>query len=104
MAIIREFPPAFIALNQEMTQHPDLWKRIQKHHDIDPELQFSKALAEICAYCDIAIDGHFTEQQMIAIADLCVMRLRKMRAEIITTVETNSPSIVDISGNPIVKH
>ena len=101
------FPEAFIELNKEVCNHPLLQKRIQKHHDTDPELQFSKCIAEICSYCNIAIDGHFTEPMLIKLADLCVSRLKDRRVELIETgsarVPTPALGLVDVSGNPIVK-
>lgn len=92
MATLQFFPPEFIALQQEICNHPVLQKRLQKHHDIDAELQFSKCVAEVCAYCSIAIDGHFDEVMLMELADVCVKRLRSMGAEII------------IIGDSVIKH
>ena len=103
MAVIQPFPESFIALNQEICNHPELQKRIQKHHDADAELQFSKCIAEICTYCNVVIDGHFTESQFIEIADKLVWRLRDMRAEKIGTV-VGTPLLIDVNGQPLIKH
>lgn len=101
MAYLEFFPPEFIALQQEICNHPVLQKRLQKHHDIDAELQFSKCIAEICAYCNIAIDGNFDEKMLMELSDVCTKRLRSMGAELVVT---GVSSIVDVSGIPIVKH
>lgn len=103
MAVIQPFPEAFIELNREICNHPELQKRIQKHHDADPELQFSKCIAEVCSYCNVAIDDHFTESMLIKLADLLVWRLREARAEKITT-SVGTPVLVDVTGQPLIKH
>ena len=79
------FPPAFIALQAEIINHPELQRRLQKHHDTDGELQFAKCIAEVAAYVNVALDGIYEEDELIKIADICVQRLRDKRVAIIVT-------------------
>lgn len=85
MATLQFFPEEFIQLQQEIIKHPTLQHRLQKHHDADPELQFAKCIAEICAYLGISIEGTFGEEELKNLAHICVMELRSRSAPIIVT-------------------
>ena len=74
MAYLEYFPEAFIALNKEVIYHPRLMAILAKH----PEAEFELKLAEIAAYCFIEVDGEFTQDDLVKLADLCLERLKAL--------------------------
>lgn len=83
MAYLEFFPPEFIALNEEITHHPPLMDLLQNH----PQKEFEVLLAQICHYCNIAIDGIFDEKDLVKIAEMCTERLRGRRVGIVMGVD-----------------
>jgi hypothetical protein len=80
MAYLQFFPETFIQLNQEISQyHPELVTRLQNH----PQAEFEILFAEICSYCNVAIDGTFDEEGLKAIAGMLLERLQRSRMTII---------------------
>lgn len=77
MAIRVYIPETFIQLHLEVPHHPLLLQRIQKH----PAGETEVILAEVAAYCGIAVDGTFDEEDLAKLADLCLTRLRGMKAK-----------------------
>lgn len=110
MAYLQFFPEAFIQLQQEVLDFPDLMRRLSKHADHDAELQFAKMIAEIAAYVNIALEGDYDEPLLIKVAELCIQRLRARKIAIISSVKEppltakSKVGIVDQFGNPIVIH
>lgn len=69
-------PEAFIALNKEITRHPLLMQRLQKHpYTCGPEI----VLAEIASYCSIAVNGIFDENDLKILAEKCLEILQKSK-------------------------
>ena len=69
-------PEAFIALHNEIKNHPLLVQRIQKHpHNCGPEI----VLAEVAAYVLIGVNGTFDEDDLAVLADKCLQRLQAMK-------------------------
>ncbi len=68
-------PEAFIALNAEIEHHPLLLQRIQKHPPGETEL----VLAEIAAYCSVALDDWYNEDDLAKVAHICWERLKATR-------------------------
>lgn len=66
------FPECFVQLQLEISHHPLLIQRIQKHQQIDMEV----IIAEICHYIGYAIDGTFDGEQLAEIADTLIFKLR----------------------------
>jgi hypothetical protein len=79
------FPEAFIQLNLEIQNHPELMERMPKHIDKDAELQFAKMIAEAAAYVNVALDDTYDEALFIKIADIVTERLKKKREIIVTS-------------------
>jgi hypothetical protein len=79
---IKLFEPQLIALSEEITYHPKLQEILQWPENSN--LDATDKLVTIASYCQIEMRaGFYTEQELLAIADLCVQKLRKMRSEII---------------------
>ena len=75
MAYHEYFPEVYIALNKEVLNHPTLMERLAKH----PEAEFEIKLAEVAAYCLIAVDGEFFPKDLEKLAELCLTRLQKLK-------------------------
>lgn len=90
--IIQQFPESFIALNREIPYHPQLVEFLQKH----PANEFELRMAEICAYCSIALDGQYTPGDMERLADILVRRLvaKRTRSPEITVVQSLPPDLI----------
>jgi hypothetical protein len=73
------FPESFIALREEIDHHPDLLTILKLQPDSDLYIH----LAEIAAYCNVALDGYYTQAEIIKIADILVRELRAKRVAII---------------------
>lgn len=74
MAYHEYFPEEFIQLQLEIEKHPLLIQRLQKHAGLGLEVIF----AETCHYCSYAIDGEFTPDELVRIADKLIWKLRSM--------------------------
>ena len=75
MAYHHIFPEEFIQLNIELQYHPDLCAIVAGYS----EKEFEVRLARIAAFCKIALDDTYTEEDLRKIADLCIQWLRRRR-------------------------
>lgn len=71
------FPEAFIQLQLEMSHHPLLIQRIQKHANLGVEV----ILAEVAHYCGYAVDNTFDGEQLEVLADILLTKLRRMSVQ-----------------------
>lgn len=71
------FPEAFIQLNLEISNHPLLVQRLQKH--ATPEV--GVIFAEVCHYCGYAINAELDGEQLEALADILTEKLRGMAVQ-----------------------
>jgi len=76
---IVQFPEAFIEFGREIHQHPDLMEAINAMEDKDFPLQ----IAQAAAYCQIALDGVYTQTELVGICEVIIRRLKDMRRSII---------------------
>ena len=105
MADLVFFPEAFIQLNREICEHPELCERLMAQGDIDQELQFAKMIAVTAAYVNVALDDTYTQDDLIKIADICIDRLKRRRMAILVNQSTPiNSTIVDEKGNPLKIH
>ena len=77
--VLEFFNPARIALAKEITNHPKLIARLQKH----PQAEFEILLAEIALYCEIVLDGDYTQDDLDKLCYVLLGRLRKMHSPLI---------------------
>lgn len=76
---IEMFSDDMIALSQEVGYHPHLVQRLHKHAGADFEIK----LAEIAAYCEVALDGFYTQDDINKLCELLYNKLRASRAAIV---------------------
>lgn len=87
------FPIERQTLNQEVTHHPELQLRLNNH----PADEFELKLAEIASYCDVVLDGTYTQQDLNNICKILANRLYSMRKAIEPHIEViRDPSIVPL--------
>lgn len=67
------FPVEFVQLQLEISHHPLLIQRLQKH----PQLELELIFAETCHYVGYAINGTFTPDELLKIADKLIWELRQ---------------------------
>lgn len=68
------FPEEFIQLQLEIGHHPLLVQRLQKHAGLGIEVIF----AETCHYCGYAVNAELDGEQLAALADTLIEKLKGM--------------------------
>ncbi len=66
------FPEPLIQLRLEINNHPDLLVILHAQADKDVYMQ----IAEIAAYCGIALEGMYTRDDIIGLCQKCLEHLR----------------------------
>jgi hypothetical protein len=66
------FPESYLALQEEIVNHPRLCELIVRHSPREFELR----LAEIATYCNVALDGEYTQEDLNG---LCHVLWRKLK-------------------------
>lgn len=79
VAHLEFFPESYIALNQEVGNHPELCELLAKH----PPQEFEIRLAEIAAYCGVVLDGYYTPEDLEKLAHILVGKLKDKNCLII---------------------
>jgi hypothetical protein len=69
------FSPARIALNMELKNHPELMEQMAEI----PMDDFTSKIAKIAAFCNIAVDGDYTEDDLDGLATVCYSKLTEIR-------------------------
>lgn len=71
------WPDEIIALNQELASglHPQLERELAKLPDAD----FVSRFAEIGSYCEIALDGTYSSDQICELSKIMLLRLHELR-------------------------
>lgn len=77
--VLEYFHPARIALQTEIKHHARLIDRLGIYHTDD----FSGKIGEVAAYCNIALDGMYTPEDLDNLCDILVVSLRKKRTIIL---------------------
>ena len=73
------FSPVRQALNREIINHPTLMEKLRQQ----PTAEFEIRLASIAAYCGIALDGEYRQEEIDKICALCLEELKKRSIQII---------------------
>lgn len=73
------FPESLTALRVEIDNHPALLQILAAQEDKDVYIQ----LSEIAAYCGIILDGEYSRDDLIKLADKLVWKLKSMNSGII---------------------
>lgn len=77
--ILQYFPEEFLALQAELTHHPDLQAKLANH----PSNEFEIRLAEIASHCQILLDDIYDEADLRRLANILTKRLFESRTQII---------------------
>ena len=76
-AHINIWPDEFIALNTEITNHPDLVELLANH----PAMEWEIRLAEIALFCEVIVDGDYLPEQMQQLAGILYRKLIERRKD-----------------------
>lgn len=76
--VINYFPASLMELQAEIAEHPQLLELVTRLSS-DPRNDFYTKIAHIAAYCNIAVDGSFDDDEITALGRLCLERLRSRR-------------------------
>lgn len=79
MAYLEEFPIERIELNIECTHHPELIEKLQEIQLLSDDNSFEAMLAGVSAYCEVALDGYYSQEDLNRICTICTKLLRKKR-------------------------
>jgi hypothetical protein len=69
------FPREFLELQLEIENHPKLIELLGKHAPNEFEIR----MAEICSYCEVILDGDYTEGDFTKLAKICTQKLWNKR-------------------------
>lgn len=82
MVDIVQFPEERIQLMLEVREHPQLMELLQELHV--PYEDFGSRIACVAAYCNVMMDGAYTEQDLNKLCDILILKLKDKRKAIIT--------------------
>jgi hypothetical protein len=77
MAYFEYFDQRAQDLNAEITNHPLLMGQLERHED--PTVK----LAHVAAYCQVALDGAYTEEECNVLCDILTKKLIQKRTQLI---------------------
>ncbi len=81
MVTIVYIPREFQELRKEVSNHPSLLSRLQ---ELPPEVDVGDWIGCVAAYCEIMLDGAYSAEDMMKIAERCTERLRDRRTLIVS--------------------
>jgi len=79
MAYFVDIPIERVELNIECTHHPELIEKLREIQLLSDDNSFETMLAGVAAYCEVALDGYYTQDQLNRICTICTEKLRKRR-------------------------
>lgn len=79
MAYFVDIPIERVELNIECTHHPELIEKLREIQLLSDDNSFETMLAGVAAYCEVALDGYYTQDQLNRICTICTEILRKRR-------------------------
>lgn len=78
------FPQQVLDLHTEVRKHPDLMRKLHDQPDKDVYIQ----ILEIATYCEIAVAGTFTHQDMLNLCEMLTKKLYSMRSILVLPLNT----------------
>lgn len=81
MAEILMFPDSFIALQEELSHHPDLMEKMA----LCEETAFTDRLAYLAGLLGVLVDGYYHYREIENLADILVDKMRERRSLIVLT-------------------
>lgn len=83
------FPPIIIELQAEIQQHPELLiAMLQLPKDSPIELK----MAEVATYCDMVLNGIYTEDDILKLAGIMINKMKSKRGELVLEIATALPA------------
>lgn len=79
MPYLEELPIERIELNIECTHHPLLIEKLREIQLLSDDNSFETMLAGVAAYCEVALDGYYSPDDINRICTICTEKLRKKR-------------------------
>jgi hypothetical protein len=79
MAYFEDIPIERVELNIECTHHPELIEKLREIQLLSDDNSFEVMLSGVAAYCEVALDGYYTQEQLNRICTICTEKLRKKR-------------------------
>lgn len=73
------FDDRLLRLDREIANHPEVQKLLSKHPVGELELR----LAEVASYCEVALDGAYTKEDLYKLADILATKLIAKRIKFI---------------------
>lgn len=83
MTYLVEFPTERIELNIEITHHPELQRELIEIGSLG-DFSFETMLAGVAAYCEVALDGYYSQEELNKLCTILTDKLRKKRSLLIT--------------------
>lgn len=84
------FPQEILALQEEIINHPELIELLQQMETTE----WTMRLACIAAYCEIIMDGTYSETDIRILCDTLTQRLKEKRTLVINTAEPRTITVV----------
>lgn len=75
------FPESFIALQQEVVNHPHLLDALALNRITTQQLP--EFLAAVATYCNIYIEGEFGDEELDSLCDMLVTKLKQRNSILI---------------------
>ncbi len=72
-------PQQLLDLNDEVQHHPDLQKLLVNHNSAELEIM----IAEIAAFCGVVLDGYYTQEDIIRLAEILRKKLYERRTGLV---------------------
>lgn len=79
MAYFEDIPIERVELNIECTHHPELILKLREIQLLSDDNSFEVMLAGVAAYCEVALDGYYSQEELNKICTICTEKLRKKR-------------------------
>lgn len=79
------FPKERVELQREILHHPKLLELLAQ---LDANADFCDRLLQIATYCNILIDGDYTQEDLNRVCEACTTRLRERRTSFILPYNT----------------
>lgn len=73
--VVEMFPDSFIALQQEVLNHPRLLETLRVTRTTTQQLP--EFLATVATYCNVLVEGQFGDEELDSLCDLLVTKLKQ---------------------------
>lgn len=79
MVYFVDIPIERVELNIECTHHPELIEKLREIQLLSDDNSFETMLAGVAAYCEVALDGYYSQEDLNRVCTICTDILRKKR-------------------------